>query len=97
MISIKKTREFGEWIKTLTFREQAQIESRLERIKTYHHFGDAKNLGNGLAELRWKNGWRIYFVKENANSVVLLIGGHKNAQEKEIQKARLFLRRYADL
>jgi len=95
MISIKKTQEFTEWLDSLTWKAQGQINARLERIQNSSHFGDAKNLGNGLGELRWKNGWRIYFFKEGRDMIILLIGGHKNAQEKEIQKARLLLRRYA--
>jgi putative addiction module killer protein len=95
MISIKRTPEFTEWLEDLSFKEQGQINARLERIQNASHFGDAKSLGDGLAELRWKNGWRIYFFKEGRNMIVLLVGGHKNAQEKEIKKARLLLRRYA--
>ncbi len=95
MISIRKTTEFSEWLNNLTWKEQGQINARLERIQNSGHFGDAKSLGNGLAELRWKNGWRIYFFKEDKYMIVLLVGGHKNAQEKDIQKARLLLRRYA--
>ena len=95
MISIKKTDEFIKWLENLTWKEQGQINARLERIQSSSHFGDAKSLGGGLAELRWKNGWRIYFFKEGSNMIVLLVGGHKNAQEKEIKKARLLLERYA--
>ena len=51
------------------------INARLERIQAQSHFGDAKSLGDGLAELRWKNGWRIYFFKEGRDMVVLLVGG----------------------
>lgn len=96
MISVKKTPEFGEWLDSLSWKEQGQINARLERIRNSGHFGDAKALGNGLAELRWKNGWRIYFFKEGREMIVLLVGGHKNAQEKEIKKARLLLERYAN-
>src|SRR5580692_7658888 len=96
MISIKKTPEFAEWLADLTLKEQGQINARLERIQSSSHFGDAKNLGSGLAELRWKSGWRIYFFKEGRDMIVLLVGGHKNAQEKDIKKARLLLRRYAN-
>ena len=96
MISIKKTPEFAEWLAKLTWKEQGQINARLERIQSSNHFGDTKNLGSGLAELRWKNGWRIYFFKEGRDMIVLLVGGHKNAQEKDIQKARLLLKRYAN-
>ncbi len=45
----------------------------LERIQSSSHFGDAKSLGDGLAELRWKNGWRIYFFKEGRDMIVLLV------------------------
>lgn len=95
MILIRRTREFSDWLVGLTFKEQAQINARLERICSSHHFGDAKSLGQGLAELRWKNGWRVYFFREGKDGIVLLIGGIKNAQKKDIEKARLLLRRYA--
>lgn len=97
MIVIKKTTEFEEWYVSLRDKEQTQIDARLQRIENSGHFGDAKYLGNGLAELRWKNGWRVYFFKESLTGIVLLIGGSKNAQEKDIQRARLLLRRYANI
>ena len=97
MIAIKKSSEFDEWYHTLREKEQTQIDARLQRIQSAGHFGDAKYLGDGLAELRWKNGWRIYFFKESLTELVLLIGGSKNAQEKDIQRARLLLRRYAGI
>ena len=93
---IKKTFEFDEWYQGLREKEQFQIDARLERIQSSNHFGDAKYLGDSLAELRWKNGWRIYFFRESLTGIILLIGGSKNAQEKDIQRARLLLRRYAD-
>ena len=45
------------------FREKAQIDARIARVEEHNHFGDWKYIDNGLAELRWKNGRRIYFVK----------------------------------
>ncbi len=71
VISLKKTDEFESWLSKLTFKEQGQINARLERIRVSEHFGDAKSLGNGLAELRWKSGWRIYFFKEGKDLIVL--------------------------
>jgi putative component of toxin-antitoxin plasmid stabilization module len=56
MITLNKTIEFSDWLNDLTWKEQGQINARLSRIQNSGHFGDAKNLGNGLAELRWKNG-----------------------------------------
>ncbi len=96
MIVIKKTIEFEAWYEKLREKEQIQVDARLQRIESAQHFGDAKYLGEGLAELRWKNGWRVYFFKESLTEIILLIGGSKNAQEKDIQRARLLLRRYAD-
>ena len=96
MITIKKTSEFDEWYHELREKEQTQIDARLQRIQSTGHFVDAKYLGDGLAELRWKNGWRIYFFKESLTGIILLIGGSKNVQEKDIKRAKLLLRRYAD-
>jgi putative addiction module killer protein len=90
-----KTKEFQSLLDSLTIKEQLKIESRLERIQNLEHFGDAKSLGNGLAELRWANGWRVYFVKEEASILLLLNGGNKNAQKKHIEKAIILVRKYA--
>jgi putative addiction module killer protein len=95
MITINKTKEFQIWFSSLTVKEQLKIESRLERIHNLEHFGDAKNLGNGLAELRWNNGWRVYFVKGKTAIILLLNGGNKNAQKKDIEKARILIQKYA--
>ena len=95
MIKINKTREFFIWFESLTLKEQLKIESRLEKIHNLEHFGDAKSLGDGLSELRWANGWRVYFAKEKASIILLLNGGNKNAQKKDIQKARVLLQKYA--
>ncbi len=95
---VKKTTEFNSWYDTLRVKEQAQIDARLNRIERYDHFGDAKDLGNGLAELRWSNGRRIYFtriVDDKGNVVLLVIGGLKNAQKKGIKQARLLVQKYA--
>lgn len=91
MILIKETKTFKDWFNKLTNKEKLQIASRMERIKTYAHFGDVKNLRNGLCELRWKNGRRIYFIA-SSNSIILIIGGYKNEQEKNIKKARIFIK-----
>ena len=94
-LRIERTTEFIEWFEALNLKEQLQIDSRVQRIRDHSHFGDAKNLGNGLAELRWKSGRRIYFSKTGHTVIILLNGGLKNAQKKDIQKARLLLERYA--
>jgi putative addiction module killer protein len=88
MIEVESTRAFDIWLENLREREQIQVKARIERIQNTGHFGDFKNLGNKLFELRWKNGWRVYFCRSK-NGIILLLGGSKNAQEKDIEKARL--------
>lgn len=95
MIKIKKTKEFQSWFDSLTVKDQLKVESRLERILNLEYFGDAKGLGDGLAELRWANGWRVYFTKERGSTVLLLSGGNKNAQKKDIERARVLIQKYA--
>jgi putative addiction module killer protein len=98
VIKIQKTLEFDAWLSHLTIKEQAQIEARLYRIEAYEHFGDCKYLegtSNSLLELRWKNGWRIYFYREGHSAIKLLLGGKKNDQKEDIKKAKVLLRKYS--
>ena len=94
MIKITKVPEFDAWLTKLQIKEQAQIEARLYRIEAFGHFGDVKSLQGSehpLFELRWKNGWRVYFYREEKASIKLLLGGKKNGQKKDIKKAKVLL------
>ena len=98
MIKIRKTAEFAAWYAGLRLKEQAQIEARLFRIEVHAHFGDAKMIHSStgsLCELRWSNGWRVYFYRDGEASITLLLGGKKNDQKKDIKKAEVLLQRYA--
>ena len=94
LIRIEQTNEFANWFDSLNLKDKVQIDSRIQRIRDHGHFGDVKNLREGLAELRWKNGRRIYFSKIDDAIILLLNGGIKNAQKKDIQKARLLIQKY---
>ncbi|MDD5304438.1 MAG: type II toxin-antitoxin system RelE/ParE family toxin [Elusimicrobia bacterium] len=90
---ILTTDEFLEWIGALGNKRRALIDNRLDRIRESGHFGDLKALGDGLYELRWKNGTRAYFsyVAGDAGRMVLMLwGGDKNGQGRDIAKARKF-------
>ncbi len=98
MIKIQKTTEFDAWLSRLTVKEQAQIQARLYRIEAFEHFGDCKSVegtNNTILELRWKNGWRIYFYREGRKAITLLLGGKKNDQKEDIKKAKILLRKHA--
>jgi putative addiction module killer protein len=93
-VQIQRTDEFKSWFEQQTEKAKAQIDARLKNIELFDYFGDHKALGEKLLELRWKNGRRVYYslVVRDALTLVLL-GGFKNAQEKDIKKARKILER----
>ena len=93
MTVIQRTKQFQEWFLKETTKSQAQIESRLSNIRLHGHFGTYKVLGD-VAELKWKSGRRVYFAKVDGEILLLLIGGNKNGQDKDIKKAKKILKDY---
>lgn len=75
----------------------AVIRARLERIKL-GNLGDCKSIGHGLSELRiaFGPGYRVYFGQEGVKIIVLLCGGNKSSQTKDIAKAKLLWMEYKD-
>ena len=89
---------FYEWLEDLDKRVAAKVSKRLLRL-SMGNFGDYKNLGNELFELRFSEGIRVYFSKVNNTIVLLLSGGSKNnkrEQSRDIAKARDFLVDYKE-
>jgi putative addiction module killer protein len=87
---VTATETFAKWIGKLSDRRaRLIIDARLERLKV-GNFGDAKALGGGLSELRiaFGPGYRVYFTVEDGRIVVLLAGGDKSSQRRDIAKAR---------
>lgn len=83
---------FEEWLDGLKDTVGRMIiRKRLNRVRL-GNMGDAKNLGDGVFELRiaYGPGYRIYFGEEDSAIVVLLIGGNKRSQSRDIQKAKLY-------
>ena len=96
-VRIIRLPDFVAWFESLSVKGQLQVDARILRVQEHGHFGDVRNLGDGLAEMKWKNGWRVYFgyLKVDADEAVLLVlGGNKNGQEKDIKKARVLLERF---
>lgn len=94
---LKKTPEFTSWLAHTQPKLRALVEARLSWLEEHNHFGDAKSIGDSLAELRWANGLRVYFTRamdEHGNLVILLLGGVKNGQKKDIKQARILLGKY---
>ncbi|MFC1771354.1 type II toxin-antitoxin system RelE/ParE family toxin [Candidatus Margulisiibacteriota bacterium] len=88
---------FVEWLESIKDKTiKARIYTRLDRLET-ENYGECKNLGKGLYELKLKfgKGYRIYFAEEKM-IILLLLGGDKSLQDKDIQKARKLLQKYKE-
>ena len=79
---------FREWLFRLDPSAYARVAARLLRLSE-GNFGDFKNLGLGIFELRihWGPGYRVYFGLRGREAVLLLSGGDKSSQENDIRKA----------
>ena len=89
MLEVYKTEEFARWFKKLKDRNaKARIQARIDRMEL-GHFGDAEPVGEGVSELRifYGPGYRVYFTKRSSIVVVLLTGGDKSSQAKDIKLA----------
>jgi putative addiction module killer protein len=90
MFTVRQTETFSEWLEALRDqRAKARIAQRLQRL-TRGNFGDAKSVGDGVSELRIDcgPGYRAYYTRRADTVVILLCGGDKSSQDRDIQKAK---------
>ena len=91
------TDEFTEWLKKLRDLEaKARINLRIRRIELTGNFGDCKPVGRGVSELRidYGPGYRLYFAKRGEALILLLIGGNKSTQERDVRRAQELEKQY---
>jgi len=96
MYIIEKTEEFDKWLRKLKdLRAKAKILFRIQKIENDEHFGDYKLVGNGIRELKidFAKGYRVYFKESDGKIIILLIGGDKSTQQRDIEKAKKILKR----
>ena len=89
MIEIRKTDIFARWVDGLDdMRGRARILVRIERLAAGNP-GDAKPVGEGVSELRidYGPGYRVYYKKQGRKVVILLVGGDKSSQTRDIKTA----------
>jgi putative addiction module killer protein len=89
MSEVRKTPQFQKWLDNLSDpKAYAQIETRLFRL-ALGLTGDAKPVGKGVSELRidYGPGYRIYFTNRGNTLILILIGGDKRTQDKDIRIA----------
>lgn len=80
--------EYNKWFKNENHKSKRQILKRLSMIEEEGHFGHMKYLNDDLYELKFNDGKRIYYIVIPVDNVILLLGGNKNGQDKDIKKAR---------
>jgi len=89
MIEIRKTERFAGWLDTLRdLRARARIQVRIERLAGGNP-GDVEPVGEGVSELRinYGPGYRVYFKQYKRELIILLAGGDKSSQARDIKAA----------
>jgi putative addiction module killer protein len=90
MITLQETETFAAWMEGLRdARAKARIAQRLDRLARGNS-GDTKPVGGGISEMRidYGPGYRVYYCRHGAVLIVLLCGGDKSTQKKDIKVAK---------
>jgi putative addiction module killer protein len=90
MYSVRPLPEFTAWLDGLNDNKvRGAVVERIKRL-TFGLLGDFKAVGNGVIELRidFGAGWRLYYTQHGVQTVVLLAGGSKRTQNRDIQRAK---------
>ena len=89
MIEVRQTKVYADWFERLKDRQaQARITTRIQRLEL-GNAGDVRPVGKGISELRinYGPGYRVYFVGRAECLIILLAGGDKDSQDKDIKLA----------
>jgi putative addiction module killer protein len=89
MIEIRQTETYSQWFKNLRDSQaRARIDIRIRRLSLGNP-NDVKPVGQGVSELRinYGAGYRVYFIQQGNSLIILLAGGDKKTQNKDIQTA----------
>ena len=96
MYLIKQTELFSKWLyKLKDIKGKVSILRRIDRMKK-GNFRDYKSLNDKIGELRLTTGpgYRVYYTKKDDEIIVLLVGGDKSSQSKDIEKAIKLLKEF---
>jgi putative addiction module killer protein len=99
MFIVKETELFSKWLlKLKDIKGKVAILRRVSRMKD-GNFGDHKSVGDGVSELRITvgAGYRVYYTQREETIIILLIGGDKSTQSKDIAKAKKIVKEYQNV
>ena len=88
---------FTEWLESRDYKTQERIQARLARL-VGGNFGNCKSVGEGISEIRlhFGAGYRIYFGEVENTIVLLLCGGDKASQTRDIERAKTYWQEYKE-
>ena len=98
MIEIRQTDEYERWFETLRDRAaRVRIDLRIRRLSLGNP-GSVEPIGEGLSELKidFGPGYRVYYLRQAGRYVLLLIGGDKSSQARDIRKAKELALKYTE-
>jgi putative addiction module killer protein len=98
MLEVRQTNSYSEWFENLRDRAaKTRIDIRIRRLSIGNP-GDSKPVGEGVSEMRVDHGpgYRIYFIQKGNVYVVLLAGGDKSSQDKDIRNAKSLAREFEE-
>jgi putative addiction module killer protein len=98
VVSVRRTEEFARWLRgLLDLRAKAFIQAKIERVICGNP-GDVQPVGAGVSELRihYRPGYRVYFHQRGSMLIILLVGGDKTTQAKDIKSAQDLARNYKE-
>lgn len=90
MYSVIETEEFSEWLGNLKDKTtRTRLQVRLRKA-TMGNLGDVKPVGADVYEMRefFGPGWRMYYVKQGTAIILMLGGGDKSTQDRDIERAK---------
>jgi len=94
VVEVRQTARFAHWLEDLRdLRARARVQARIERL-IGGNAGDAKPVGSGVSELRinYGPGYRVYFQQRGSTLIILLAGGDKSTQARDIDEALMLAR-----
>ena len=98
MIEVRQTPEYEKWFESLKDRTaRARVDVRIRRL-SLGNLGTVESVGEGVSELKIDHGpgYRVYFVQHGGQYVLLLAGGDKSTQARDIKTAKALARKYAE-
>ncbi len=98
MVELIKTSTFDAWLRALRDRRAVmRIAARIDRLASGNP-GDVKPIGSGLSEMRIDPGpgYRVYFMQRGSIVIVLLCGGDKASQQRDIEQAKALAAEWKD-